>query len=71
MTLSAAGRLMAVNGKPIKAPTIVRWIKVGVILRGGQILRLKGTRLAGRWTVTESDLNAFIAATTADFVAVG
>jgi hypothetical protein len=46
--------------------TLIRWIKSGVKLRDGSRLQLRATLTPGGWRLTDSDINMFYSALTAD-----
>jgi hypothetical protein len=54
------------NGRPVHVATITRWINDGVRGRDGQVIRLRATRLPGRWVVTDAAIDEFLDALTRD-----
>lgn len=63
--LAEAARLW-LGGTPPHVATLRRWGTVGVLLRDGSRLKLKLTRLPGRWVVSEAAIREFIDTLTAD-----
>src|SRR5262249_18623636 len=61
LSLAEAVRLLppSRNGRPVHVGTATRWINDGVRGRDGQIIRLRATRLPGRWVVTHAALADF------------
>jgi hypothetical protein len=66
LSLAEAVRLLppSRNGRPVHVGTATRWIIDGVSGRAGQIIRLRATRLPGRWVVTHAALAEFLDALT-------
>lgn len=62
LSLPQAARLFppARRDRPVNASTIFRWIKSGVTLPNGSILRLEGARLSGRWLTSHAAVERFI-----------
>lgn len=54
------------GGRPVHVATVTRWILEGARLRDGTRLRLRATRLPGRWVVEKVAVDEFLAALTAD-----
>jgi hypothetical protein len=68
LSLPEVARLLPISrrGRPVHVATVTRWIVDGVLLRDGTRLRLRGTRLPGRWVVEPAALQEFLVALTAD-----
>lgn len=58
----AARRIPPYRGCKTNPSTIFRWLRDGVRLPNGELLRLEGMRLAGRWLTSEQALDRFLAA---------
>jgi hypothetical protein len=54
------------NGKSTHPATVTRWIKRGVRLSDGSVLKLAARRYPGGWTVSDDAVNQFIDRLTAD-----
>ena len=67
-SLAEAARLFpsSRNGRPVHVATLTRWINDGVRGRDGQVIRLRATRLPGRWVVTDAAVDEFLDALTRD-----
>ena len=67
-SLAEAARLFppSRNGRPVHVGTLTRWIIDGVRGRDGQVIRLRATRLPGRWVVTDAAVDEFLDALTRD-----
>jgi hypothetical protein len=48
------------QGKPTHPSTIYRWITIGVHLRGGEVVRLEGARIGGRWLTSAEAIQRFV-----------
>jgi hypothetical protein len=48
------------QGKPTHISTILRWITRGIRPLNGEIVRLEGARLGGRWTTTVEAVERFM-----------
>jgi hypothetical protein len=62
------------DGSPINTDTLRGWIQRGVIASSGARVRLKATRIGGRWYLRVDDLREFLTATGApenDFASSG
>jgi hypothetical protein len=53
------------EGKPTHVSTIHRWITRGVRLTSGEVVRLEGARLGGRWITSVQAMERFMARLTA------
>ena len=49
--------------------TILRWIRVGILMPAGDVLRLQAVQVGSRWFTTDKWLDEFIAARTAASIA--
>jgi hypothetical protein len=65
---AAARRLPCFRSdRPVSPSTVWRWIKDGVRLANGRIIRLEAIRLGARWVTSAEALGRFVAAQTPDF----
>jgi hypothetical protein len=55
-------RFPGYRGKRCNAQTLARWIMDGVKLSNGDVLKLEGFRLAGRWLTTAEAITRFLVA---------
>jgi hypothetical protein len=53
------------EGRPTHTSTILRWITKGVRLASGEIVRLEGARLGGRWITSVEAVHRFMERLTA------
>jgi hypothetical protein len=53
------------QGKPTHISTVLRWITKGVKLANGDVVRLEGARLGGRWTTSVEAVERFMERLTA------
>lgn len=51
-------------GRPVHSSCVWRWMRDGIRLPGGQVVRLEAARVSGRWLTSEPALARFIAAQT-------
>jgi|SRR5579864_1707896 len=58
----AAKKIPPYRGRRTNPSTIFRWIKTGVNLAGGHILKLEAIRIAGRWVTSAEAIERFVAA---------
>lgn len=63
LTLVQAARLFppARLGRPVSHSTIWRWIRRGVSIEGGSVVRLEVVRLSGRWLTSREAISRFVA----------
>ena len=52
------------QGRPVHSSCVWRWMRDGVRLRDGLIVRLEAAKISGRWLTSEPALARFIAAQT-------
>jgi hypothetical protein len=66
LTIHDAARLLPSNraGKPVNFSTVLRWILRGVKNPIGQLVRLEGARIGGRWLTSKQALERFALALT-------
>jgi len=66
ISLAQAARMQPPGrrGRPVNPATVFRWIHNGVKGPGGEIIRLEGYRMGGRWLTTIEALERFAAAQT-------
>jgi uncharacterized protein DUF1580 len=58
----AARKIPPYRGRQTNPSTIFRWLRAGVKLPGGAVLKLEGIRLAGRWLTSVEAIERFLAA---------
>ena len=66
LSLAQAARLFppARLGRPVSPSTVWRWIRRGVRIEGGGVVRLEAVRLSGRWLTSREAIGRFAAAQT-------